>query len=284
MGANGFLGIHLYNYLKTKYKIIRLGRKKNSDFVLKKITKYNFLKILKKNLPDVIINLIAITNVDLCENRRKKAEEINSKIVKNTVKAINEINSKKRIFFLQISTDQVYSGKGPHKEKFAKPVNTYGKTKLNGERYIKNINGCILRTNFVGKSLKNDKKSFTDWIFNSLKNGKTIPVFKNIKFSPLSTETLCKYINLVIKKKIKGIYNLGSKNGMSKAEFAINFAKKLNLDTKLLKVTNYKKEFLIAKRPLDMRMNVKFFERKFRTRLKSLNYEINLISKCYRKY
>ncbi len=284
MGANGFLGIHLYNYLKTKYKIIRLGRKKNNDFVLKKITKYNFLKILKKNLPDVIINLIAITNVDLCENRRKKAEEINSKIVKNTVKAINEINSKKRIFFLQISTDQVYSGKGPHKEKFAKPVNTYGKTKLNGERYIKNINGCILRTNFVGKSLKNDKKSFTDWIFNSLKNGKTIPVFKNIKFSPLSTETLCKYINLVIKKKIKGIYNLGSKNGMSKAEFAINFAKKLNLDTKLLKVTNYKKEFLIAKRPLDMRMNVKFFERKFRTRLKSLNYEINLISKCYRKY
>ena len=204
--------------------------------------------------------------------------------MKNTVKAINEINSKKRIFFLQISTDQVYSGKGPHKEKFAKPVNTYGKTKLNGERYIKNINGCILRTNFVGKSLKNDKKSFTDWIFNSLKNGKTIPVFKNIKFSPLSTETLCKYINLVIKKKIKGIYNLGSKNGMSKAEFAINFAKKLNLDTKLLKVTNYKKEFLIAKRPLDMRMNVKFFERKFRTRLKSLNYEINLISKCYRKY
>ena len=40
---------------------------------------------------------------------------------------------------------------------------------------------------------------------------------------------------------------------------------------------------LLAKRPLDMRMNVKRFENKFNVVIKDLNYEINLLSKEYKK-
>ena len=282
MGANGFLGSHLYNYLKVKNNIIKCGRNKNNDIVLKKIEKSNFPKILKKTIPDVIINLIALTNVDICEKKRKKADEINAGIVKNIVDSITEVKLTKKVFFLHISTDQVYSGKGPHKEKFIRPINIYARTKLKGEKYIKKINGCVLRTNFVGKSFDNKERGFTDWIFTSLNQGKSIPVFKNVKFSPLNIKTLCKYINLVIRKKIAGIYNLGSKNGLSKAQFAIKFAKKLKLNTKLLKVVDYKKDLLIAKRPLDMRMNINLFEKNFHVRLKSLNNEINLVSRKYK--
>jgi len=282
LGANGFLGSHLYNYLKEKNNIIKCGRNKNHDIVLKKIVKSNFSKILKKTIPDVIINLIALTNVDICEKKRKKADEINAGIVKNIVDSITEVKLTKKVFFLHISTDQVYSGKGPHKEKFIRPINIYARTKLKGEKYIKKINGCVLRTNFVGKSFDNKERGFTDWIFTSLNQGKSIPVFKNVKFSPLNIKTLCKYINLVIRKKIAGIYNLGSKNGLSKAQFAIKFAKKLKLNTKLLKVVDYKKDLLIAKRPLDMRMNINLFEKNFHVRLKSLNNEINLVSRQYK--
>ena len=116
MGASGFLGSHLCNFLKVKNTIIRCGRNKNNDVILKKINKKKFSKILKKYVPDVVINLIALTNVDLCEKKRKKAEEINSEIVKTITQSINEIKLPKKIFFLQISTDQIYSGKGPHKE------------------------------------------------------------------------------------------------------------------------------------------------------------------------
>ena len=41
-------------------------------------------------------------------------------------------------------------------------------------------------------------------------------------------------------------------------------------------------EQLIAKRPLDMRMNINQFEKKFKIKLKSLNSEVNLISKQYK--
>ena len=67
-----------------------------------------------------------------------------------------------------------------------------------------------------------------------------------------------------------------------KQNLHLTLQKKLNLNTKLLKILDYKKEQLIAKRPLDMRMNISLFEKKFKIKLKSLNSEINLISKQYK--
>ena len=281
-GASGFLGTHLYNYLKKKNNVLRCGRSKNNDIILKKIVQKKLTKILQKNITDVIINLISLTDVDLCERKPKKADEVNHKIVKNIVNSIIKSKLSNKVFFLHISTDQVYSGKGPHKEKFTNPINVYAKTKLRGEKYVKKINGCVLRTNFVGKSFDYKKKNLADWIFNSLNGRKNIQVFKNVKFSPLSIKTLCKYINLVINKKISGTYNIGSKNGLSKAQFAMKFAKKLKLNTNFLEVVNYKKKILIAKRPLDMRMDSNYFKKKFNILLGNSNYEINLVSKQYK--
>ena len=172
IGANSFLGVHLSNYLKKKNIILKCGRTKNHDIVLKKFVKEKLSKIFQKNLPDVIINLIALTDVDLCEKKYSEAEKVNSVIIKNIVNSLIETNLSDKIFLLHLSTDQVYSGKGPHRENFTNPINNYGKTKLKGEGFVKKINGCILRTNFVGKSLNYKKKSLTDWIFESLNKKK----------------------------------------------------------------------------------------------------------------
>jgi len=281
LGAGGFLGSRLCQSLRNN-EVIKCGRDKKNDIILNKNKKNNFSDILLKVKPDVIINLIAITDVDSCERKKEEADNVNNIMVKKFVQAIKESKLTNKIFFLHISTDHVYSGNGPHKENCTKPENIYAKTKLKGEKYIKRINGCVIRTNFIGKSLTK-KKSLSDWIYQSLKKNKKINVFKNVKFSPLNIKTLCFYINLIIKNKISGIYNLGSKNGFSKAEFALKFAKKLNLNTNLIKFIDYKKNVLLAKRPLDMRMNVKRFENKFTVVLKDLNYEINLLSKEYKK-
>ena len=236
IGANSFLGVHLSNYLKKKNIILKCGRTKNHDIVLKKFVKEKLSKIFQKNLPDVIINLVALTDVDLCEKKYSEAEKVNSVIIKNIVNSLIETNLSDKIFLLHLSTDQVYSGKGLHRENFTNPINNYGKTKLKGERFVKKLNGCILRTNFVGKSLNYKKKSFSDWIFESLNKKKKIQVFNNIMFSTLDVNSLCKYISLVMRKKNTGIYNLGSRNGLSKAQFAMNFAKKLKYIVKILKL------------------------------------------------
>ena len=87
--------------------------------VEKTVTSMVILKIacLSKNnqkfRASVFINMAAITDVDFCEDNKELAYKVNtefpllvSKILKST---------KNKYYIIQISTDQVYSGIGPHK-------------------------------------------------------------------------------------------------------------------------------------------------------------------------
>ena len=72
-----------------------------------------------------------------------------------------------------------------------------------------------------------------------------------------------------------------STNSISKANFGINFAKKLSLSTKFVKIGSYEQKKLIAIRPNDMTMNTKLFERDFMIKLKNTNDSINKICLDY---
>ena len=86
-----------------------------------------------------------------------------------------------------------------------------------------------------------------------------------------------------MKKKIEGTFNLGSDNGMNKADFAFNFATALNLSTsnmKRVKVSDVK--FLNAYRPKNMIMNLNKFKQKFNVKLPKLIEEIEFVAKDYK--
>ena len=138
-----------------------------------------------------------------------------------------------------------------------------------------------MRINYVAKSPTISKISFTDWLYRSLKNNLQITLFDDIFFSPLHVNDICEAILKVIKNPKKGIYNLGSTNSISKANFGINFAKKLSLSTKFVKIGSYEQKKLIAIRPNDMTMNTKLFERDFMIKLKNTNDSINKICLDY---
>ena len=54
--------------------------------------------------------------------------------------------------------------------------------------------------------------------------------------------TLISFIEKSIKKKIIGVFNLGSKDKISKAEFAEKFSKIIGYDKNLINKTNYEKK------------------------------------------
>ena len=148
-GGNGFLGSFLYEYLKKNYSVHRVSRKKGIGTFVGELNKKNILKILSKIKPDIVINTIALTDVDECQLNKKKALDSNFKTLKDITCAINKkLKTFEDPFLIHISTDQVYSGKGPHLEKCSKPKNYYGYTKLKAEKLLTNINGWSLRTNF----------------------------------------------------------------------------------------------------------------------------------------
>ena len=238
------------------------------------------LKILNEINPDVIVNLVGLADVEMCEKDPNLAYLTNVKVVENIVYWISIFGKESHL--IQISTDQVYDGEGLHSEENVELKNYYSFSKFAGELAASKLASTILRVNFFGKSLSNNKGSLTDWIFSSLKSQKSIQVFQDVSFSPLSIGTLCKMIGLTIDKRIPGVFNLGSRDGMTKADFAYAFARELDLPISLLsKTTTGEVDFLKTYRPKNMKMNCLKFEQNFSVELPALLDEVRNIRGDY---
>ncbi|WP_323658103.1 dTDP-4-dehydrorhamnose reductase [Aliarcobacter butzleri] len=113
--------------------------------------KDNIKDFCQTNNINVIINCAAYTAVDKAESDMENADLVNRKAVKK----LAIVSSKLNIKLIHISTDYVFDGRNfkPYKEEFqVNPQGVYGKTKLEGELELININpknSLIIRTSWV---------------------------------------------------------------------------------------------------------------------------------------
>lgn len=280
-GATGLLGCSLVPLLQKRgYQLIRMGHTHASDLNFDLTSYKQTARALDQAKPEVIINLTALTNVDRCETHPQEAYLLNVKTVENLCAWI--ITASQDCHLIQISTDQVYDGPGPHAEGELTIRNYYAMTKLAGEFVAGTIPVTILRANFVGQSQREGRTSLTDWLHSALRDKTSVNVFDDVMFSPLAISTLCDCIERCIVERPFGVFNLGSRGGMSKADFAFAFAAALGLETTNLKRVNSRSNSaLVARRPTDMRMNSVRFETSMGIKLPLLTDEVYRIADEY---
>ena len=280
-GSTGTLGYGLTKYLLSiqKYHIFQSGFRKQSDFKIDFTDKNLLFKFLDKICPDLIINLVCLANVDECEKDLNKALIYNANILKN----LSFWSIKNNCKIIHISTDQVYdSWNNYNNENDVNIKNNYAFSKLKGEEYLKNINSCILRTNFFGHS--RSKKTLNEWFLNSINNNDNITLFNDIQFNPVLMDTLFECIDHIISNFKSGIYNFGSKYGLSKAEFCKKLMENLNIQYKNIKIVSVDQSDLIAYRPKGMMMNIEKFQDNFKFKIPKLTDEIRRYIKNYKLY
>ena len=270
-GSNGFLANNLSFYLKKTKNNFYLVGNKNADLICDYSKINNIVKLINKNKFDYIINCIGYTNIDNVNKENDLCFYLNVSITQNIVEAIKLSNTKP--YLIHFSTDHLYNRKGLSKENEVEFINYYSTSKFYSEYFANSINSTILRCNFFGNSKHKTKKSFSDWIINNLKNNNKINSFKDIYFNPISFITLSKILEIILKKKITGIYNLGSNNGFSKNKFIKKICSYKKLNNKLINST-YSKSFFTINRPKDMRMNVSKFEKSYKIKMPTLIEEI----------
>ena len=279
-GGNGMLGHSLIpKLLKKGHLVTSIGRTLAHKTIIVDYSSVGSVhKALDEIKPDFIVNLAALTDVDECERCPHDAYTANVGVVEILASWIRKNN---HCHLIQISTDQVYDGSERPIEKNVKILNYYAFSKYAGEIVARGVDSTILRTNFFGKSLNPERLSFSDWAVNGFRSGRKMILFTDVFFNPLSIDTLCNYICHIIKNPVTGTFNLGSNNGLSKADFVIFLAELLEQSPANLERGSIKDLHLSAPRPSDMRMDCSKFESTFNLRLPNLDEEIKSIEKEY---
>ena len=106
-GGSGRLGTAIDKYCKNKsIKSIKVGNKNKGDIKIN-FEKSNIEKLILNQKPTIIINCIALTDVDKCNYDVQKAYSANVQTIGDITRSIKKININCKL--VHISTDQVYN-------------------------------------------------------------------------------------------------------------------------------------------------------------------------------
>lgn len=275
LGSNGLLGKKIVKYLTLKkYTTFKIAKKK-SDYNINLLNFKKLNKLFLKYNFDIVINCAAKVSIDYCENNYQEALNINYRLVNFLAKLSNKFKFR----FVQISTDHVYRGKknllNTEKSKIY-GSNKYSLTKIRAEKAMKKLkNSVIVRTNFTGKK----KNSYFDWLINNIKNKRKINLFNDMYTSTLDVDTCSKTIIKLSLTNLQGIYNIGTKDMLSKKEFAIKLAQILK------KPINYQTvscDTLKVKRGKNLGLDVSKIEKKLKIKMINSSLAIKNLIKEYK--
>jgi nucleoside-diphosphate-sugar epimerase len=191
IGKNSFIGSNLYILLKKKYLIDILSFK---SLILREVNKY-----------DYIIN--CSTNIKYINYKYDEKNDFDFKIIKK----IKGTKTK----FIFLSSRKVYQPAPNIRENSKiKCANNYEKNKYITEKKIIKFhkkNSIILRiSNLIGFKKNNLRKihsTYVDYLLRIIKKGRIIENEKQFK-DFLDINNFSKIINLIIKNKIFGTYNV----------------------------------------------------------------------------
>ncbi|MBW1660230.1 MAG: dTDP-4-dehydrorhamnose reductase [Deltaproteobacteria bacterium] len=216
-GGSGFLGSVLRRHLKARNIPFHSPTSNQCDIRDKNALR----RWIDEVAPEVVINCVALTGVDFCEEHPNEAWEINTRAPAIMAALCQEKNS----FFVHFSTDYVFSGsKGnPYVESdLTDPINVYGWTKRLSEEALQAIypESClIIRTAWL---FSDGTKGFFTYLAAALEESREKLDVPHQEGSPTYVEDLAKVTLNLIERRRPGLFhvvNEGSASWVELAEF-----------------------------------------------------------------
>ncbi len=219
--------------------------------------KENVQKLLLGHKPDAVIHCAAWTAVDMAEDEAniKKVRAVNVEGTENIAQICKTLDCK----MIYLSTDYVFDGQGtePWKPdcKEYKPLNVYGKTKLEGEQVVSSLleKYFIVRIAWV---FGLNGKNFIKTMLNVGKTHDTIKVVNDQIGTPTYTYDLARLLVDMIESDKFGYYHATNEGGyISWYDFTCEIFKQAGYSTKIVPVTTEEYGLSKAKRPFNSRLD-----------------------------
>ena len=168
--------------------------------------------------PDLVVNTIALTDVDYCEQNQELAFLTNSTLATLIAGVCVNLDIK----LLHISTDQLFDGeKNQYREDdVCRPINTYGKSKLAAENNILGVcnKALVVRTNFFGWGTSY-RQSYSEFIERTIQQKSLVYLSPSIFFTPVYLRHLVEYCMGLAMIGACGIFHVSSDERITKRAF-----------------------------------------------------------------
>ena len=179
---------------------------------------------LRATQAEVVVNTAAMHHVESCEQQPGRAHEVNVVGARNLATATRDLGS----VLIHVSTDYVFDGtKGsPYVESDeARPLNVYGRTKLEGEQVVQDINPkhYVLRTAALyGNHPCRAKggQNFVDLMLRLARERGRVRVVDNEFTTPTATADLARQIAALSRSANYGLYHATADGDCSWYAFA----------------------------------------------------------------
>ena len=285
-GKNGQLGWELHRSLQN------LGQVLAYDYPDVDFTAPTSLRALVDSLrPQIVINAAAYTDVDKAELEVERAQLINAEAPAILALSCRKIGAA----FIHYSTDYVFDGKkgGPYTEEdIPRPLNVYGKTKLEGEQSVLQAGGIsmIFRTAWI-YSMRGD--NFVTKVLRWAHSQCEMRIAEDQISNPTWARALAEITALLLAKAgpnprpwisdRRGLYHLAGRGVASRLDWANEIARNdPNASQQHLKtiIPTHTVEFnTLALRPLFSALDCKVFENIFSLRLADWRIALRLALK-----
>ena len=250
-GVKGQLGFDVVNELnKRGHEAIGV------DIAEMDITdKLSVDTVISSVRPQAVIHCAAWTAVDAAEDNEDKVRAVNATGTKYIAEACKDIGAK----LMYISTDYVFDGQGttPWQPdcKDYKPLNVYGKTKLEGELAVANTlkEYFIVRIAWV---FGVNGKNFIKTMLNVGKTHDTVRVVNDQIGTPTYTYDLARLLVDMIETDKYGYFHATNEGGyISWYDFAREIYRQAGYTTKVIPVSTQEYGLSKAARPFNSRLD-----------------------------
>jgi len=289
LGASGLTGFKVMLLAKKKYETygtynMRLSSSPDNSLRRLDITNYDDMKsIFREIRPDIVVNTAALHNVDYCETHKEDAFNVNANAVGIIADLCNQLGSR----LIHISTDFVFDGKKGYysEEDPPNPLNTYAKSKLEGEMKAKTCSSfTILRTSVIYgwnpleiESLSSSSGkpiNFALWAILRMKNGNTLTIVNDQFSSPTLADTLAYVIIRVAAEESNTLYHVSGNSCISRYEFTKKIAELTGHSIERIQAIETRSFTQLAKRPANSCLNCNRVQEKLQFKLPDIDQSL----------
>jgi dTDP-4-dehydrorhamnose reductase len=275
LGASGFIGKNLFNFLKEKKMNVvgTYNKNKHKDLIFFDIAKSSVEKL---PLEDIKYGILCsgVAKIDECKKKLGYSNKIN---VVNLEKIIEKFLDKS-IIPVFISSESVFDGvRGGYEEaSIRNPKSVYGEQKKQIEDFIisNSKEYFIIRLGKIFGTKKEDGGIFFDWI-EKYRKGEKIICASNQNLSLTYVMDVAKGIAKLLEKNKFGIFHIDSGIHKSRLEFAEDFFKYLKINDAKIEKCSLEDFHFVDVRAKNAYLNSSKFKKEF-------NFKFTPLEECYK--